>query len=106
MSAVPSWLTLYVGCMPSTASTSHVAWDVDRESRPGNQAREWSVILCTGAVGIDLLDTSAGECGELFHNRAVDQDAQTMTAHRAMLQRPTIDDNLARLISSSLKCGG
>jgi hypothetical protein len=29
-----------------------------------------------------------------------------MTAHRAMLQRPAIDDNLTRLISRSLKCGG
>jgi hypothetical protein len=29
-----------------------------------------------------------------------------MTAHGAMLQRPAIDDNLTRLISRSLKCGG
>jgi hypothetical protein len=29
-----------------------------------------------------------------------------MPAHRAMLQRPAIDDNLTRLISRSLKCGG
>jgi hypothetical protein len=29
-----------------------------------------------------------------------------MTAHRAMLQRPAIDDDLARLISCSLKCSG
>ena len=29
-----------------------------------------------------------------------------MTAHRAMLQGPAIDDNLTRLISRSLKCGG
>jgi hypothetical protein len=27
--AVPSLLTLYMACTPCTASTSHVAWDID-----------------------------------------------------------------------------
>jgi hypothetical protein len=63
-----------------------------------------SVILRASTVGIDLLNASAGERGELLHNRAIDQDPQAMTAHGAVLQRPAIDDNLARLIGSSLEC--
>jgi hypothetical protein len=79
-------------------------WPFPTETIPEHQRRvRSSVVFRTRAVGIDFLDASAGERGKLFHNRAVDQDAQAMTAHRPVLQWPAIDDNLSRLISRAFK---
>ena len=64
-----------------------------------------SVVFRTGAVGIDFLNAPAGERGKLFHDRAVDQDAQAVAAHRPVLQWPAIDDNLSRLVGRALKGG-
>jgi hypothetical protein len=34
-----------------------------------------SVVLCAGAVGIDFFNAATSESGQLFHNRAIDEDA-------------------------------
>jgi len=52
------------------------------------------------------LNATAGECGELLDNCAVDKDAEPAPTHCAMLQRPAIYHNLARLIRSRLHRGG
>jgi hypothetical protein len=78
-----------------------VAW---RASVMQNQGG--SVVLSTRAVGVDLVHAAAGECGELFNDRAVNQDTEAATAHCATLQRPAIDHHLARLIRHALDCSG
>ena len=79
-------------------------WPFPNETSPNiKDGQESSVVFRTGAVGIDFLNASAGERGELFHDRAVDQDAQAVAAHRPVLQWPAIDDNLSGLISCALK---
>ena len=65
-----------------------------------------SVVLCTRAVRVDLVNAAASERGELLNDRAVDEYSQTSARYRAMLERATIDHNLARLIGRTLKrCG-
>ena len=64
-----------------------------------------SVIIRACAVGVDLINTATGERRELFDDRAVDENPQTMTADRTMLQRSAIDHHLARLIGRSLQRG-
>ena len=69
-----------------------------------NQGR--SIVLCARAVGVDLLNATAGERRKLFNDCAVDKDAEAASTHCAMLQRPAIDHNLARLICRTLDRGG
>jgi hypothetical protein len=69
-----------------------------------NQGR--LVVLAASAVRVDLLDAPARERGELFHDRAVDQDAKAAAANRAVLQRPAINDNLPWLVCCPLEGGG
>ena len=65
-----------------------------------------SVVLCTRAVRVDLVNAATGERGELLNDRSVDEYPQTSARYRAMLERATIDHNLARLIGRTLKrCG-
>ena len=64
------------------------------------------IVLCSRAVGVDLLNAAAGECGKLLDNCAVDKDAEPTSTHGAMLQRPAIHHNLARLIRRRLDRGG
>ena len=71
-----------------------------------NATRGFSVVLSARAIGIDLLDAAAGECGKLFHDCAVDQDAETPATHCAMLQWPPIDHDLSRLICRGLDRSG
>jgi hypothetical protein len=65
-----------------------------------------SVVLGAGAIGVDLIDAAAGERRKLFNDCAVNQNAEAATAHRAMLQRPAVDHNLARLICRTLNRSG
>ena len=65
-----------------------------------------SVVLCTRAVRVDLVNAAAGERGELLNDRAVDENPQASARYRAMLKRATVDHHLARLIGRTLKgCG-
>ena len=65
-----------------------------------------SVVLCTRAVGVDLVYAAAGERGQLLNDRAVDENPQAAARYCAMLKRATINHNLARLIGRTLKrCG-
>jgi hypothetical protein len=70
------------------------------------QSQAGLIVLCARAVGVDLLNAAAGECGELLDNCAVDKNAEPASTHCAMLQRPAIYHNLARLIRSRLHRGG
>jgi hypothetical protein len=63
------------------------------------------VVLAAGAVGVDLLNAPAGERGELFDDRAVDQDAEAAAANRAVLQWSAINHNLPWLICCPLESG-
>ena len=65
-----------------------------------------SVVLGARTIGVDLLDATAGEGGKLFHDCAIDQDAEAAATHGAMLERPAIDHHLARLVRRALDCGG
>ena len=62
-----------------------------------------SVVLCTRAVRVDLVDAATGERGELLNDRAVDENPQASAGYRAMLKRATIDHHLARLIGCTLE---
>lgn len=64
------------------------------------------VVLVAGAVRVYLLNAPARERGELFHDRAVDQDAEAAAANRAVFQRPAINHNLPRLVRCPLQGGG
>jgi hypothetical protein len=65
-----------------------------------------SVVLCTRAVRVDLVNAAASERGELLNDCAVDEYPQTSARYRAMLKRATINHDLARLIGRTLKrCG-
>ena len=65
-----------------------------------------SVVLGACTVRVDFLNAAAGERGELFHDCAVDQDAEAASTHCAMLERPAIDHHLAWLIRRALDSGG
>jgi hypothetical protein len=65
-----------------------------------------SVVLGACAIGVDLIDAAAGERRKLFNDCAVDQDAETAAAHCAVLQRPAIDHDLARLSRRTLDRSG
>jgi hypothetical protein len=65
-----------------------------------------SVVLGARAVGVDLLDAAAGEGRKLFHDCAIDQDAEAAATHGAMLERPAIDHHLAWLVRRALDSGG
>ena len=71
-----------------------------------SDANQGLIVCCARAVGVDLLNAAAGECGKLFDNGAVDKDAEPTSTHGAMLQRPAIDHNLAWLIRRCLDRGG
>ena len=72
-----------------------------------SDAKPGRLIVCGArAVGVDLLNAATGECGKLFDNGSVDKDAEPASTHCAMLQRPAIDHNLARLIRCCLDRGG
>ena len=58
-----------------------------------------SILLSARAVGVDLIHATAGERRKLFNDCAVNQDAEAAATHCAMLQRPAIDHDLARLIA-------
>ncbi len=62
-----------------------------------------SVVLCTRAVGVDLVYAAAGERGQLLNDRAVDENPQAAARYCAMLKRATINHNLARLIGRTLE---
>ena len=64
-----------------------------------------SIVLGSRAVRVDLVDAATGERRKLFNDRAVNQDAEAATAHCAMLQRPAIDHDLARLIRRTFDRG-
>ena len=77
------------------------AWALVRMQNQGG-----SVVLCTRAVRVDLVDAAASERGELLNDRAVDENPQAAARYRAMLKRATINHDLARLIGRTLKrCG-
>jgi hypothetical protein len=65
-----------------------------------------SVVLGACTVGVDFLDATAGEGGKLFHDCAIDQDAEAAATHGAVLKWPAIDHHLARLIRRALDSGG
>ena len=62
-----------------------------------------SVVVCTRAVGVDLVYAAAGERGQLLYDRAVDENPQAAARYCAMLKRATINHNLARLIGRTLE---
>jgi hypothetical protein len=64
------------------------------------------VVLVACAVRVDLINAAARERGELFHDRAVNQDAEAAAAYRAVLQWPAINHNLTWLICCPLESGG
>ena len=70
------------------------------------QKQGGSVVLGAGAIGVDLIDAAAGERRKLFNDCAVNQDAEAAATHCAMLQRPAINHDLARLIRRTLHRGG
>jgi Protein of unknown function (DUF3499) len=91
-----------------TENSSQLILEPRKSSLAGSRVmqNQGLIVLCACAVGVDLLNAAARECGKLFDDCAVDKDAEPPSTHGAMLQRPAINHDLTRLIRRRLDCGG